>query len=115
MSRTGRSLRAIAVALGGSAALLAAAPAASAAPAVEVLCETGGNAYICEVYVSGAAGATTIQWAKNGTAMPAYDNMSYVYQSCRGGTYLTLTATVTDSTGAGSDSFSFVCSSAPWP
>ncbi|NUT49809.1 MAG: hypothetical protein HOV94_21235 [Saccharothrix sp.] len=110
-----KSLRTAVVALGGAAALIAAAPAASAAPSGEVLCETGGNAYIGDVYVSGAVGATTVQWAKNGSAMPAFDNMSYVYQSCRGGTYLTLAATVTDATGASSDSFSFVCSSAPWP
>ncbi|QQQ74053.1 hypothetical protein IOD16_22805 [Saccharothrix sp. 6-C] len=114
MSRTGKSLRAVVVALGG-AALLAAAPTASAAPTVQVLCETGGNAYFCDVLVSGAVGPTTINWAKNGSAMPASDNMSYVYQSCRGGTYLSLTATVTDSTGASADTFSFSCSSAPWP
>ncbi|MEU4744359.1 hypothetical protein AB0G02_28405 [Actinosynnema sp. NPDC023658] len=115
MTGPGTSLRALAAALGGAAALLAAAPAATAAPSVQVLCETGGNAYFCEVYVTGAVGATTIQWAKNGSAMPASDNMSYVNQSCRGGTYLTLTATVTDATGASTDSASFVCSSGPWP
>lgn len=115
MTRPVKSLRAIALALGGAAALLTTAPAASAAPSVEVLCETGGNAYHCTAYVSGAVGATTIAWTRNGSSVPGFDNLSYVHQSCRGGTPLTLAATVTDSTGASTDSVTFVCSSAPWP
>lgn len=109
-----RRSRPVACALGTAALLVGAASPAAAAPSVAVYCDSGANHYICDVEYSGQVSAVTIQWAKNGVHMPAFDNRTYVNQSCSGGTHLTLTATVTDASGSGAGSQGFLCRSGPW-
>lgn len=86
------------------------APAASAHPAnVEVFCESGASRYYCQVSFTGAHDPTTIHWYRNGSYIPAFDNLSFVTQSCVVGQWYTLVAVVTDAHGPAQNSYSFEC------
>lgn len=86
------------------------APAASAHPAnVDVFCESGAASYYCTVSYSGAHDPTTIQWYRNGVYVSAFDNRTFVSQSCVVGTGYNMVAVVTDVHGSAQNSYYFTC------
>ncbi|MFD7656410.1 hypothetical protein ACFV4N_20770 [Actinosynnema sp. NPDC059797] len=105
--------RAALSAVGAVAALVSAAAPASAAPALTLHCASGQSMFSCSAspYTPNA----TITWQEFGAPAPHWDGQWSAYGWCGVGSYLTIGATVSDSTGSTSRTASFWCSDLPWP
>jgi len=104
------AIRAALVAMFLGACAAVGAPAASAHPAdVSVFCESGAARYYCQVTYSGAHDPVTITWYRNGQHIPAFDNLSFVQQSCVIGQWYTMRAVVTDVHGSAEGIGGFEC------
>jgi hypothetical protein len=85
-------------------------PAASAQPTnVSVACTSSSGQYFCWVNYSGAQNPTTIRWYSNGTHISAFDNRTFLLQTCTLSAFYTVRAVVTDVQGSAEDSYSFTC------
>jgi hypothetical protein len=93
---------------------ISAAPAYATTLAVTSLtCETGVRALYCDGWVSGGTGVYTYTWSPASSLRHDYATHSEVTYSCVVGTYVNMTFTVRDSSGAtASKSKSAYCSGA---